>query len=102
MGRPMVDICDGLDWARNKLPHVTLPNETIQIDGERVVVVGWSSCGQLAMSLAWTAPERGLRPPEAILAFYCPTNYEDEWWRNPIQPIGAEDQGDKYDPLEAI
>lgn len=78
MGRPMVDICDGLDWARNKLPHVTLPNETIQIDGERVVVVGWSSCGQLAMSLAWTAPERGLRPPEAILAFYCPTNYEDE------------------------
>jgi hypothetical protein len=23
-------------------------------------------------------------------------------WRNPIQPIGAEDQGDEYDPLEAI
>ncbi|KAJ5950631.1 uncharacterized protein N7479_009044 [Penicillium vulpinum] len=58
--------------------------------------------GQLAMSLAWTAPQRGLRPPEAILAFYCPTNYEDDWWRNPIQPIGAEDWGDKYDLLKAI
>jgi Esterase/lipase len=75
---PMVDICDALDWARNKLPYITLPNEGVRIDGERVVVVGWSSGGQLAMSLAWTAPQRGLPPPEAILAFYCPTNYEDE------------------------
>ncbi|KAJ5161072.1 Acyl transferase/acyl hydrolase/lysophospholipase [Penicillium capsulatum] len=99
---PMVDICDALDWARNKLPYLALPNEGIQIDGERVVVVGWSSGGQLAMSLAWTPLERGLRPPEAILAFYCPTNYEDEWWKNPIQPIGAENQGDQYDLLEAI
>ncbi|KAI1382713.1 uncharacterized protein F4822DRAFT_103323 [Hypoxylon trugodes] len=74
----------------------------LQIDSERVVVVGWSSGGQLAMSLAWTSPPRGLRPPEAILAFYCPTNYEDEWWRRPIQPIGAEDKGEKYDILEAI
>jgi acetyl esterase/lipase len=54
------------------------------------------------MSLAWTAPQRSLRPPEAILAFYCPTNYEDEWWKHPIQPIGAEDKGDEYDVLEAI
>ncbi|EAW12177.1 putative polyketide synthase [Aspergillus clavatus NRRL 1] len=99
---PMVDVCDALDWARNKLPYITLKNDRIQIDGDRVVVVGWSSGGQLAMSLAWTAPERGLRPPEAILAFYCPTNYEDDWWKNPIQPLGAEDKGDEYDLLEAI
>ena len=99
---PMVDICDALDWARNKLPHIQLQREGLQIDGSRVVVVGWSSGGQLAMSLAWTAPQRGLRPPEAILAFYCPTDYEDEWWRQPIQPIGAEDRGYEYDVLEAI
>ena len=74
----MVDVCDALEWARNKLPHIKLQHDGIQIDGERVVVVGWSSGGQLAMSLAWTAPQRGLKPPEAILAFYCPTNYEDE------------------------
>lgn len=38
--------------------------------------VGWSTGGQLAMSLAWTSALRGVRPPEAILAFYCPTGYE--------------------------
>ncbi|KAI1115963.1 BcPKS19, polyketide synthase [Nemania sp. NC0429] len=100
---PMVDVCDALDWARHTLPHMQRPGRPgLQIDGERVVVVGWSSGGQLAMSLAWTAPQRGLRPPEAILAFYCPTNYEDEWWRHPIQPIGAEYNGAEYDVLEAI
>ena len=75
---PMVDVCDALEWARCILPDIKLPNPGLQIDGERVVVVGWSSGGQLAMSLAWLAPQRGLRPPEAILAFYSPTNYEDE------------------------
>lgn len=99
---PMVDVCDALDWARNTLPNITLKRPDLQIDGERVVVVGWSSGGQLAMSLAWTAPQRGLRPPEAILAFYCPTNYQDPWWQNPIQPIGAADKGLEYDVLEAI
>ncbi|OCK81842.1 beta-ketoacyl synthase [Lepidopterella palustris CBS 459.81] len=99
---PMVDACDALAWARYELPQVQLPGSGIQIDGERVVVVGWSSGGQLAMSLAWTAPQKGLKPPEAILAFYCPTDYEDEWWRNPIQPRGAEDAGDDYDILGAI
>jgi acetyl esterase/lipase len=76
----MVDVCDALEWARTKLPHIKLQSD-VQIDGERVVVVGWSSGGQLAMSLAWTAPQKVLRPPEAILAFYCPTNYEDECGR---------------------
>ncbi|KAI0862679.1 BcPKS19, polyketide synthase [Xylaria cubensis] len=99
---PMVDVCDALHWARHTLPHIDSGRPGLRIDGERVVVVGWSSGGQLAMSLAWTAPQRGLRPPEAILAFYCPTNYEDEWWQHPIQPIGAENKGQEYDVLEAI
>ncbi|KAF2972671.1 hypothetical protein GQX73_g957 [Xylaria multiplex] len=99
---PMADVCDALDWARHILPRINSHQRRLQVDGERVVVVGWSSGGQLAMSLAWTAPQRGLRPPEAILAFYCPTNYEDEWWRHPIQPIGAENKGYEYDVLEAV
>ncbi|GAP87780.1 putative thiolase-like protein [Rosellinia necatrix] len=99
---PMVDVCDALHWARHTLPQISTGRPGLQIDGEKVVVVGWSSGGQLAMSLAWTAPQRGLRPPEAILAFYCPTNYEDEWWRHPIQPMGAEDKGVDYDVLEAV
>lgn len=75
---PMVDVCDALEWARYILPNIKLEQKKLKMDGERVVVVGWSSGGQLAMSLAWTAPSRGLRPPEAILAFYAPTDYEDD------------------------
>ncbi|KAI0154669.1 hypothetical protein GGR57DRAFT_466287 [Xylariaceae sp. FL1272] len=99
---PMADVCDALEWARNTLPTLKLKRPGLPIDGEKVVVIGWSSGGQLAMSTAWQAPQRGLRPPEAILAFYCPTDYEDPWWQNPIQPVGAEDTGMKYDVLEAV
>jgi pimeloyl-ACP methyl ester carboxylesterase len=98
----MVDVCDALDWARNQLPNIQLQQRGLQIDGEKVVVVGWSSGGQLAMSLAWTAPQRGLRPPEAILAFYAPTDYEDDWWQHPIHPIGAAYKGQQYDLLEGV
>lgn len=35
----MVDVCDALEWARIKLPHIKLHND-VHIDGERVVVVG--------------------------------------------------------------
>ncbi|KAI1760611.1 BcPKS19, polyketide synthase [Hypoxylon sp. FL1150] len=99
---PMVDVCDALHWARHTLPSLASRRSGLQVDGERVVVVGWSSGGQLAMSLGWTAPQKGLRPPEAVMAFYCPTNYEDEWWKHPIQPVGAEDKGQKYDVLEGV
>jgi acetyl esterase/lipase len=99
---PMVDVLDALAWARNDLPGIPLRRSGLQIDGEKVVVVGWSSGGQLAMSLAWTAPQAGLRPPESILAFYAPTDYEDKWWKNPIHPIGAPYKGQQYDVLEGV
>ncbi|KAK7927489.1 polyketide synthase [Apiospora marii] len=99
---PMVDVCDALEWARTELPNLPLKNPSIRPDPDRVVVVGWSSGGQLALSTGWTAPERGLQPPDAILAFYSPTDYEDEWWQSPIQPIGAKDWGPEYDVLEAV
>jgi hypothetical protein len=54
------------------------------------------------MSLGWAAPARGLRPPETALAFYSPTNYEDQWWRTPIQPRGAEDKRGRYGLLEGV
>ncbi|KAI0202891.1 hypothetical protein F4808DRAFT_449551 [Astrocystis sublimbata] len=100
----MADVCSALAWARDTLPSLNSPSRPpgLQIDGSRVVVVGWSSGGQLAMSLCWTAPARGLAPPSAVLAFYSPTDYEDSWWRAPIQPIGAEDTGLEYDVLDAV
>lgn len=100
---PMVDVCDALEWARYSLRFLHFPTSpALKIDGSKVVVIGWSSGGQLAMSLGWTAPARGLKPPEAVLAFYSPTDYEDSWWTTPIQPRGAEDRGEEYDLLEAV
>ncbi|KAH9227190.1 hypothetical protein K456DRAFT_1754413 [Colletotrichum gloeosporioides 23] len=99
---PMADVCDALEWAQKILPYIKLRNPDIRPDPDNIVVVGWSSGGQLALSTGWTAPERGLRPPNAILAFYCPTDYEDAWWQSPIQPVGAEDLGEEYDVLEAV
>ncbi len=75
---PMADVCEALRWARYQLPTMKLDCPGLQIDGERVVVVGWSTGGHLAMTLAFTAPQWGLRPPEAVLGFYCPTDYEDQ------------------------
>ena len=74
----MTDVCDALRWAREELPNLKLRCSGIQVDGSQVVVIGWSSGGHLAMTLAWTARLQNLRPPEAILAFYCPLDYEDE------------------------
>ncbi|KAK2037271.1 beta-ketoacyl synthase domain-containing protein [Colletotrichum somersetense] len=99
---PMVDVCDAVKWARVTLPRIKLANADVKPDHDNLVVIGWSSGGQLALSTGWTTLERGLRPPNAILAFYCPTDYEDDWWKNPIQPIGAVDQGQEYDVLEAV
>ena len=101
---PMTDICSALGWARNTLPTLPLQRSDIAADGTKVVVIGWSTGGMLAMSLAWTAPERGLKPPEAILAFYCPTDYESDWWKKPHFPwrTSQADADREYDLWDAV
>ncbi|GAB1210993.1 Non-reducing polyketide synthase trt4 [Aspergillus terreus] len=83
---PMVDACDALAWARHELPQLQLKRPDIRPDGGNVVAVGWSSGGHLAMTLAWTAPARSVRAPEAILSFYSPTDYTDPFWTKPNFP----------------
>ena len=80
---PLVDVSNAYAWLRNTLPSLKLKQSTIneKLDPTRAVVVGWSTGGTLAMSLAWTSIPRGIPPPDAILAFYCPTDYEDSFWR---------------------
>ncbi|KAI0378532.1 hypothetical protein F5Y04DRAFT_272492 [Hypomontagnella monticulosa] len=100
---PMTDVRDALSWARNTLPSLALRRRDVRIDGSRVVAVGWSTGGTLALSLGWTAPSAGLAPPQAILTFYCPTDYEDECWSRENKPFGdAAMTTEAYDLLEGV
>lgn len=87
---PMHDVRSALRWARHILPKIRLQRADIHPNSDRVVAVGWSTGGHLAMTLAWTAPSAGLKPPDAILAFYCPSDYEDPFWTQPNIPRGTE------------
>lgn len=100
---PMADACDAVSWARHTLPQMRLRYPGIRPDGERVVCIGWSAGGHLAMTTAWTVLSRGIKAPEAITAFYCPTDYEDSCWTTPNYPGGTEaDSNQTYDLLEGV
>ncbi|KAF3769424.1 hypothetical protein M406DRAFT_32824 [Cryphonectria parasitica EP155] len=85
---PMQDVCDALAWARTVLPQLSLRRRDIVVDGDRVAAVGWSTGGHLALTLGFTAPARGIRAPDATLAFYCPSDYHDAFWSKPNFPFG--------------
>ncbi|KAL4938015.1 hypothetical protein BDV06DRAFT_232189 [Aspergillus oleicola] len=87
---PMRDARDALRWARKTLPNLSLQRPDIRPNGDQVVAIGWSTGGHLAMSLAWTAAELGLAAPEAVLSFYCPTDYTDPFWSQPNFPFGKQ------------
>ena len=73
---PITDVCDALKWARTELPQLDLGVPDLVVDGDKVVVVGWSTGGTLSMTLGFTAAQRGVKPPDATLALYCPSDYE--------------------------
>ena len=100
---PFADISDAYAWVRNTLPSLSLKDSKIQIDPTRAVAIGWSTGGTLATSLAWTSRDRGLAPPDAILAFYCPTNYEDDFWKKPNMPRHSKALAHRdYNILDAV
>lgn len=72
---PMADVCDAYSWAQTTLQGL-MDRRGIKIDSTKIVIVGWSTGGHLAMTTAWTTKEIGLKPPCAILAFYSPTDFE--------------------------
>ncbi|KAI1407361.1 ketoacyl-synt-domain-containing protein [Hypoxylon sp. FL1857] len=86
---PMTDVADALLWIRTVLPKLTLSRSDVRVNADKVVAVGWSSGGHLAMSLSWTSMARQIKPPSAILAFYCPSDYEDPFWTRPNVPAGS-------------
>ena len=99
----LADVSDAYAWARTLLPSLCLKHTKVRIDSTHIVAIGWSTGGTLAMSLAWTSQYRGLAPPDAILAFYCPTNYEDEFWKKPNMPQHSEAFAHRdYSILDAV
>lgn len=100
---PMQDVCDALSWARTILPTFRLQRHDIRADGDHVVAVGWSTGGHLALTLGFTAPQAGIRPPNATLAFYCPLDYEDPFWSRPNKPFSQGMEGKlEYDLLDGV
>ena len=72
---PIADVCSAYAWLQRCLPAV-VKGKGISVDVDKIVVIGWSSGGHLAMSTAWKSKEAGLKPPVAILSFYGPTDFE--------------------------
>ncbi|KAK3680862.1 hypothetical protein B0T22DRAFT_524224 [Podospora appendiculata] len=108
---PMADSVAALRWVREILPGVMEERiargnrPAVTIDATKVAAVGWSSGGHLAMTLGYAAKAQGVKAPDVILAFYCPSNFEDEWWTKPIYPRCVREQpGDDggYDLLEGV
>lgn len=48
---PITDVCDSLQWVRETLPSLQLSEPIVRIDLDKVIALGWSSVGQLAMTL---------------------------------------------------
>ncbi|KAI1746716.1 hypothetical protein F4782DRAFT_544916 [Xylaria castorea] len=86
---PMTDIADALAWVQSDRSLRYLHTTGVIPDTKRLVVVGWSTGGTLGLQTGWTATEHGIRPPSAVLAFYCPTDYQDEFWTKPNIPEGS-------------
>ncbi|KAK8036945.1 hypothetical protein PG991_001259 [Apiospora marii] len=103
---PLRDVCDAYRWARESLPQIAREAAGVRVDPARVAVVGWSTGGQLAMSLGWTAHAAGLPPPSAVLSFYAPVDFESGGEGCPLLSPNADDlsetnrQGTELDRME--
>ena len=75
---PMNDCCDALKWATETLPTLKLAGPTVVPDPTKVVSFGWSSGGQLSMSLGYVAASKGIKAPDAIFALYPPSDMESD------------------------
>ncbi|KAK7430455.1 hypothetical protein QQZ08_002974 [Neonectria magnoliae] len=73
----MADTRDACIWARRDLPKI-MALKRITLDPTKLVVIGWSTGGTLAMTTSWTLKELGHSPPLAVLSFYCPVEYNPD------------------------
>ena len=75
---PVTDVRDAFKWMRETLPSLQFSRAGVRVDPDRTIALGWSSGGQLAMTLGYTTEPEGIKPPTAILGFYSPTDLESD------------------------
>ncbi|KAL9046401.1 MAG: hypothetical protein Q9214_000753 [Letrouitia sp. 1 TL-2023] len=97
---PIQDVCDAYAWVQSGglQAALRLRSHGVPVDGGRIVVIGWSTGGHLAMTTAWTSKQAGLRPPVAILSFYGPTDFES----GDLDVRRAEEYPERHLPMDEI
>ncbi|KAF3052774.1 hypothetical protein E8E11_011288 [Didymella keratinophila] len=78
----MTDVRDALSWTQNGGLAKALKEsgKDVAVDAERVMVMGTSSGGHLALSTAWSSD----KSPLAILDFYGAKCFADPFWTKPM------------------
>lgn len=100
---PVTDCRDALRWARETLPSIRLSEPSVTIDPSRLIALGWSSGGHLAMTMGYTAKPEGIKPPDVILPFYSPSDLEDEFWYKPnYVDASVEEPTEIWGELDAV
>lgn len=84
---PIRDVADAYAWIKTGGLQSVVRRRHVLIDAKRVIIVGWSTGGHLAMTIAWTSKDAGLEPPTALLSFYGPTDFESGGERSLFTPL---------------
>ncbi|KIL87889.1 hypothetical protein FAVG1_08770 [Fusarium avenaceum] len=86
---PITDARDILRWSQNgglsRVLKELGPKECPMPDPQRVMAMGASAGGSLALCMAWGVEQ----PPLAILDFYGPKCYDDAAWQQPIPALAS-------------
>lgn len=78
---PIQDAKDVYRWCQFELPRL-LKDVNVQADGSRIVAMGHSAGGQLALTTGLCE-----EPPLAIVDFYGCKQFSDPFWTRPSRPF---------------
>ncbi|KAF2098488.1 alpha/beta-hydrolase [Rhizodiscina lignyota] len=79
---PIQDTRDAYQWCRGRLPDIVKSDVGVELDGNRIVALGWSAGGHLSMMLGLEKEK-----PCAILNCYGPLFFRDPSYRKPVNQI---------------
>lgn len=74
----LVDAVGAIAWARGPSLASSSSQAAQHVDPDRLAVVGWSVGGHLGMTAVAACARAGVRPPDAVVAFYAPSDFEDD------------------------